>query len=809
MKFYGKSAVFSLVTGLLFLSQLQAQVIPSAIRSQRVERSSTVRTSDVRVKRSRAVELDTTVFNEQVASRLERAATQAERHQRVRFPLFPDVEVTVDLNSVSRSVDRKTIMWSGAVEGTRYGQAAIAITGDIVSANISTDNGRLYQIRQRQGGTHVIQELSDEPSFPELEPVVVPNELEERQQDAPRDGSAALDDGNTVDVMVLYTASARSAAGGAAQMQNLIQLGVTETNQGYANSGITQRVRLVYSGEVTYSESGDFATDLGRLRNNNDGFLDEVHSLRDQYGADIVSLWVENGNACGIGYLMGSMYGSFAPNAFNVVMRSCATGYYSFGHEMGHNMGAQHDRANAGGQGLFPYSYGYQQVQQAPYFRTVMAYACSVNCARINYWSNPDVSYSGLPTGIPSSLANAADNRTTLNSSRANVVAFRPTVVSSSPGGTPTATLAISPASASVGYRATTGTIAVTITNGPLNWNASSNSQWLTITSGASGSASGTISYSVAANSASTSRTAAISVGNQTFTLTQAGAPAATPASLTAPAPGSTISTSSVTFTWSAGQNVSSYVLQVGTSAGQGNIYSNNVGTATSATVNNIPLNGSPLYMSLTTNGPTGALTPASYTFATSASNGPAQISSPAPNSTLPGAQATFTWNAAPGASYYWLQVGTNSGGSNVFGSSVVGTSATINNLPTSGQRVYVALWTLVGNSWTGPTSVQYTAANTGTGSSAQAAFTSPALGSTVTGSPISASWTPGWGALGYWVMAGSSPGATNYYSAWVGTATSAVIGNLPRNGTTVYLRIYTYTSQGYLQPVESSFISK
>ena len=35
-----------------------------------------------------------------------------------------------------------------------------------------------------------------------------------------------------------------------------------------------------------------------------------------------------------------------------------------------------------------------------------------------------------------------------------------------------------------------------------------------------------------------------------------------------------------------------------------------------------------------------------------------AALSSPTPGSTLPGATVTFTWNSAPGAAEYWLDIG-------------------------------------------------------------------------------------------------------------------------------------------------------
>jgi hypothetical protein len=63
---------------------------------------------------------------------------------------------------------------------------------------------------------------------------------------APAPDQVAADSGNRFDVLVVYTAAARMAAGSTAAMQALINLGVAETNQAYANSGIIPRLRLVH-----------------------------------------------------------------------------------------------------------------------------------------------------------------------------------------------------------------------------------------------------------------------------------------------------------------------------------------------------------------------------------------------------------------------------------------------------------------------------------------------------------------------------------------------------------------------------------
>jgi hypothetical protein len=93
-------------------------------------------------------------------------------------------------------------------------------------------------------------------------------------------------------------------------------------------------------------------------------------------------------------------------------------------------------------------------------------------------------------------------------------------------------TYSISPAGVSVSASGTTGSITVTTQSG-CAWTASSAASWMTITSGASGSGSGTVSYSVAANTATSSRTAASTVAGSSFTVTQVAAAAATPAAAT------------------------------------------------------------------------------------------------------------------------------------------------------------------------------------------------------------------------------------------------------------------------------------
>jgi len=85
---------------------------------------------------------------------------------------------------------------------------------------------------------------------------------------------------------------------------------------------------------VTYTESGSFQTDLDHLTYM-DGVIDNVHTLRNTYYADLVSMFIEGTQYCGIGWMMNTVSHSFESSAFTVVARSCATGYYSFAMKWG------------------------------------------------------------------------------------------------------------------------------------------------------------------------------------------------------------------------------------------------------------------------------------------------------------------------------------------------------------------------------------------------------------------------------------------------------------------------------------------
>ena len=176
--------------------------------------------------------------------------------------------------------------------------------------------------------------------------------------------------------------------------------------------------------EVAHDDAGDLGIDLSWVSGDA-----TVAALRDQYGADMVSLIVENGAGfCGMGYVQRSVGPGFASSAFQVTARSCAVGNLSLAHEHGHNLGMEHDPANgpAPSSASYPWSFGHYV---SGVYRTVMSYPSPCGCSRVAYFSNPNVIYSGSPTG----LVDQRDNARTANSTVSIVAAFRPKAATTPP----------------------------------------------------------------------------------------------------------------------------------------------------------------------------------------------------------------------------------------------------------------------------------------------------------------------------------------------------------------------------------------
>ena len=356
---------------------------------------------------------------------------------KLQLNLFDDANYGFEVKR-TEALSKTDYSLSGDIAGLNLGHCTLIVQGSgeeqMITGNCSSPEG-FFQIRYVGNGVHVLREIDQSRFPPENPPVEVSGsgapatEPDGPDPDPLQDGGVhpddaqTDDDGSIVDMLVAYTPAARSAS---SNIIGEIQLAIAETNQAYLNSNVPHRVRLVGTTEVSYTETGYLCnhtpSDLDRLRGTTDGYMDNLHSLRNSLRADQVTLIVEGGDACGCAFMMSTVSNSFESSAFSVVARDCATGYYSFGHELGHNMGARHDCYVDSSLTPYAHNHGYVHLSSdaSQRWRTIMAYnnlcqASGYNCTRIQYFSNPDISYLGAPTGTTGSGCTANNRLTHVN----------------------------------------------------------------------------------------------------------------------------------------------------------------------------------------------------------------------------------------------------------------------------------------------------------------------------------------------------------------------------------------------------------
>jgi len=384
--------------------------------------------------------------------------------EELRFPLFDDV--LVKAVETSRETVGDYIVWHGEVPGTTDQTIVVTLDGgcDGTSGNeyLGAEfdlGGALYDVTTTGPGKVVISEttpLVDEDETRAVPPRTAVTQTPRsphgpRDTRTPRKGPKAACKGgaNTavVDTLVAYTPKAKAEAGGDAQIRAQAVKGVTQTNEAFAASGINVRLRLVYTTPVDVPAAYDNVSNasLAAFAKKGDGVADTLPTLRDKYGADQVSVIAGGTAAGGIGYIPAPPGPSWSEWTYTVVAQSAIAGY-SFGHEIGHNLGSNHDwttdpsQPDNGASGYFP---------AKGEFSTLMAYESSCRtatkgtCGRVNRFSNSRQTYRGLPLGKPMTQTDSADSAAVLGTNGKAVAAYRKAVTDDSLCGV---TTSVSPA---------------------------------------------------------------------------------------------------------------------------------------------------------------------------------------------------------------------------------------------------------------------------------------------------------------------------------------------------------------------------
>lgn len=304
-------------------------------------------------------------------------------------------------------------VWSG--DSAEDADATFVERGQNITGNIHVGD-QLFAIRPVGEGLHAFFEIDTSKFPPDHDPTTdspasLENETHGDQE--PVSENATYE----IDVMVIYTPDVSRAY---SDVASLIDLAIQETNESYHFSRIRAKLNLVHIEEFDYTETGNFKTDVDRLAAKNEGYLDSIHAVRDEKKADVVVLLSQSGTSCG----RAKAIDADESTSFAVCKARCATGYYSFGHEIGHLLGARHNPEADPTDTPFEYGHGFLKASKK--WRTIMAYDCpGGGCKRKKFWSSPLTKFDGSPTGTQTKN----DNARVLNNRARKVSNFRNSVV--------------------------------------------------------------------------------------------------------------------------------------------------------------------------------------------------------------------------------------------------------------------------------------------------------------------------------------------------------------------------------------------
>lgn len=321
------------------------------------------------------------------------------------------------------------LVWLGSIEGYPNSVAGFTLSSDGLSGSLAFDDKLLQLVRDTTGQLWLKNRSADMLNNP-VDDVIANPRLSEKAEE-PTNSIWLLPSINvtqprgftndeTITLLIYYPVTALETS---PSLLDLIELDVAQANQAFENNQLATRLVVSKILPLDIRETDDA---LNQMQSRSGPFAN-LEYVRQKYAADFVHFYVPNlisiaGKRayCGVANYAAFPEGYISSySAVGMTSINCAGGL-TFAHEIGHNMGARHDRHMENGGDSRQSNYGYINLQQG--VRTIMSYpdGCSGNqvaCQRIPYFSTPNLTPDANTIGIADGDPESADNSAMLATS--------------------------------------------------------------------------------------------------------------------------------------------------------------------------------------------------------------------------------------------------------------------------------------------------------------------------------------------------------------------------------------------------------
>ena len=351
----------------------------------------------------------------------------------LNLTFFDDKHYTAEISKAEVNDAGRSVITAKILESD-FGYAIITISEDTITISAKVPElDEFFFASVKNGQAYLGQARLSEMAKDELPCGVldVPHNMIHTKVDE----CVSTNNNVVIDLLYVYTPAAVQWALNdwrVTDINHLIDIVQATSNLVMANSETGIIFNTVHRHLTNYVEI-DSWEDLDRFRQTNDGYMDEVHVLRNLYGADVMVFLAHISFTGGMAALLTDFegFGEWDNYAASINRIQQASWSYTVVHEIGHNMGAHHHRDQNFQEGpnewLANYSSGWRGQIQGVMRTSVMAYEAGAYYEdglyghRMPYFSTPLISINGTIIGN----ATLADNARLLRETKVVTAAYR------------------------------------------------------------------------------------------------------------------------------------------------------------------------------------------------------------------------------------------------------------------------------------------------------------------------------------------------------------------------------------------------